>query len=115
MTSNSNNLAAKSTASTVLPTEIDLPLPDGSFISVKATPSKVISKAMSESHPELKTWTVIGADDPEVTGVVDFTTNGFSGMLMMPDGDTIFIDPDKDQAGDIYKSFSKKESKRNHC
>jgi len=27
---------------------------------------------------------------------------------MMPDKDVIFIDPDKDQSGDVYKSFSKK-------
>lgn len=96
-------------AKTLLP-EISLPLPDGTFILMTATPSKIISTEMSESYPELKTWNVVGVDDTNITGVIDFTNNGFSGMLMMPDGDTVFIDPDKDIAGDSYKSFSKREN-----
>lgn len=90
--------------------EITLPLPDGGFINVTATPSQVISDEMAEAHPEIKTWKVKGVDNPEITGVVDFTSNGFHGMIMMPDGDVVFIDPDKDQEGDIYSSISKKEN-----
>jgi len=105
-----SGIAAKSTVANPPSSEINLPLPDGTSIRVKATPSKVMTAAMAESYPELKTWTVTGIDDPEITGVIDFTTNGFHGMLMMPDGDIIYIDPDKTQAGDVYNSFSKKEN-----
>ena len=100
-------IAAKATS---FLNEIKLPLPDGSFINVKAAPSQVITKEMAEAYPELKTWKVTGIDNPEITGVIDFTSNGFHGMLMMPDGDVVFIDPEKNQSGDIYTSISKKEN-----
>ncbi|MEH6457366.1 MAG: reprolysin-like metallopeptidase, partial [Cocleimonas sp.] len=102
--------AAKATISSPLTSEISLPLPDGSMLRVHATPSLVISAEAAEAHPELKTWSVRGIDDPDISGVIDFTANGFHGMLLMPDGDTIFIDPDKKQSGDVYNSFSKQEN-----
>lgn len=95
---------------TTIKSQIDLPLPDQSLLRVVATPSRVMTPEMSESYPELKTWTVTGVDNPDIKGTIDFTTNGFHGMLMMPDGDTIFIDPDKDQAEGVYKSFSKTDN-----
>ena len=102
--------AAKGVTSNLPTSEVNLPLPDGSMLKVQAIPSKVITDSMAEAHPEIKTWNVRGIDDPDITGVIDFTSKGFHGMLMMPDGDTIFIDPDKQQAGDVYNSFSKKEN-----
>ena len=103
----SSGIAAKTIPANI---EINLPLPNGDLVRVKATPSKVISATMAEAYPDLKTWTIIGLDNPEISGVIDFTNNGFHGMLLMPDGDTIFIDPDKDLAGDVYTSFSKLEN-----
>ena len=102
--------AAKGMISKLPSAEIELPLPDGSMLKVNATPSQVITQSMAEAHPEIKTWNVSGINDPDIKGVIDFTSNGFHGMLMMPDGDTIFIDPDKNYAGDVYNSFSKKEN-----
>lgn len=114
ISNNSNIISSKKIAARAILTtnEISLPLPDGSFVNVTATPSQVISDEMAQAHPEIKTWKVMGVDNPEVTGVVDFTSKGFHGMLMMPDGDLVFIDPDKKQSGDIYNSISKKENAR---
>lgn len=104
------DVSAKKIASKTIYPEIKLPLPDGSFVRVKAIITNVISPAMAEAHPEIKTWSVTGIDNPKINGVIDFTSNGFHGMLLMPDGDTIFIDPDTQLAGDVYNSFSKKEN-----
>ena len=108
--SNSNSSKKIAARTISINNEISLPLPDGSFVNVLATPSQVITVEMAEAHPEIKTWKIKGVDNPEINGVVDFTSNGFHGMLMMPDGDVIFIDPDKKQSGDIYTSISKKEN-----
>ena len=90
--------------------EIDLPLPNGGFVRVKATDSPILSPEMSERYPDIRTWSVVGVDDPAITGRIDFTIKGFHGMLTLADGDTVYIDPDDEQAGNIYRSFSKQEN-----
>ena len=93
-------------------TEVDLPLPNGGFIRVSATPSSILSPELTEQYPEIKTWQVQGLDDAAITGRLDFTAKGFHGMLSMPDGDTVFIDPDKSGASHLYQSLSKRENQR---
>ncbi len=89
--------------------EIDLPLPNGEFVRVKAMDSSVLSEELSLSHPDIKTWRVVGVDDPAISGRIDFTEKGFHGMLVMSDGETIFIDPDQSQSN-TYHSLSKREN-----
>jgi hypothetical protein len=69
-----------------------------------------LSAELTASHPDIKTWRVVGVDDPSITGRIDFTTKGFHGMLVLADGETIFIDPDKDETTNIYHSLSKLEN-----
>jgi len=87
--------------------EIDLPLPDGSFVRVQAIESSMLSAEMEERYPDIKTWRVVGIDNPAITGRIDFTSNGFHGMLTLASGDTIYIDPDKSHSGNVYNSLSK--------
>ncbi|MCF6191198.1 MAG: DUF5011 domain-containing protein [Cocleimonas sp.] len=89
--------------------EVDLPLPNGKFVRVKAIDSSVLSEELALTHPEIKTWRVVGVDDPAISGRIDFTEKGFHGMLVMEDGETIFIDPDQSQ-GNIYHSLSKRKN-----
>ena len=103
---NKSQLAAKS----VNQIELNLPLPNGDFVRVSATDSPILSPEMAEQHPDIKTWKVAGIDDPAITGRIDFTLNGFHAMLTMADGDTVFIDPDEEQGGNVYNSLSKKEN-----
>ena len=103
---NKSQLAAKS----VNQIELSLPLPNGDFVRVSATDSPILSPEMAERYPDIKTWKVKGVDDPAISGRVDFTQNGFHAMLNMADGDTVFIDPDENQSGNVYNSLSKKEN-----
>ncbi len=89
--------------------EIDLPLPNGEFVRLQVVDSPVLSEELALSHPEIKTWRVVGVDDPAISGRMDFTEKGFHGMLIMADGETIFIDPDKSQSN-TYHSLSKREN-----
>ena len=91
--------------------EVELPLPDGGFIRLKAIESPMLSPEIAEQYPEIKTWKVQGVDDPLVTGRLDFTMKGFHGMLTLPNGDIIYIDPDKNNiSNSLYHSLSKKEN-----
>ncbi len=90
--------------------EIDLPLPNGKFVRVRAIDSPILSIELATSYPDIKTWRVIGVDDAAISGRIDFTANGFHGMLVLADGETIFIDPDKSSASNVYHSVSKRDN-----
>jgi len=90
--------------------EINLPLPDGEFVLLKVYDSPILSPAIAEQYPDIKTWRVQGVDNPKITGRLDFTSKGFHGMLNMPDGDIVYIDPDKNSGSDLYFSLSKSEN-----
>ena len=99
------SLNAKSAA-----TEIDLPLPNGGFARVRVIESPILSPEQAKNHPEIKTWRVEGVDNPAISGRLDFTSQGFHGMLVLEDGDTVYIDPDKEQRGNLYHSLSKRDN-----
>jgi hypothetical protein len=119
--SSQSSLSAKTTnnSATTNANSISLPLPDGSNIDVNITPNTVMSYALAQQFPEIKTWKVSDISG-DISGVVDFTPQGFRGMLLMPDGDRVFIQPDlenttmalKDLSAQArYISFSQKQNK----
>ncbi len=105
-----SSLSARPTQATSVEPSIDLPLPNGDFVRVKASLSAILSPEMALKYPEIKTWQVVGVDDPAITGRLDFTSKGFHGMLIMPDGDTVYIDPQKGSADSLYQSLRKSEN-----
>lgn len=96
---------------------IVLPLPDGSEVTFKMTPNTVMPEALSQKFPDIKTWKVSSVDG-DITGVIDFTHHGFHGMLFMPNGDRVFIEPNVDASisdrelseQGSYISFSQKQN-----
>ena len=105
-----NNQLSSRTINPAPKVEIDLPLPNGDFVRVKVIDSPILSPEMTARYPDIRTWKVVGVDDPAITGRIDFTTKGFHGMLTLADGDTVYIDPDSEQTGNIYHSLSKREN-----
>jgi hypothetical protein len=98
---------------------IDLPLPDKSMLSVIATEYLMMEKPLADKFPQLKTWKVQAANGKNIHGRIDFTAAGFHAMLVLENGDTIFIDPDntttKTQLASLnverlYNSFSKQKN-----
>lgn len=89
---------------------ISLPLPDGSFASLRVTPTEVLAPEVAALHPEIQTWKVIGTDGKVVSGVIDLNSNGFHAMLDLPNGDTVFIDPQEIEGLREYASFSKRSN-----
>jgi hypothetical protein len=99
-----NSLAAARTSTQTL----QLPLPDGSFAEVAATPTEIFSPDVAAANPDIHTWKVIGTDGKTLTGVLDFTPLGFHAMLDMANGDTLFIEPQSTGENRQYASFSKR-------
>jgi hypothetical protein len=93
-------------AQAALPT-LSLPLPDGGFAQVTATPSEVLAPEIAAQHPDIQTWKVVGTDGKVISGVLDITPQGFHAMLDMANGDTLFIDPQANGTTRQYRSFRK--------
>ncbi|WP_299876628.1 reprolysin-like metallopeptidase [uncultured Cocleimonas sp.] len=93
-----------------------LPLPDGTEVEVIATETAVLAPELAQQFPEIKTWRVTGVNQ-KISGRIDFTSLGFHAMLIMPNGDSVFIEPDDNKKGERvtssaakYLSFSKHEN-----
>jgi len=98
---------------------IDLPLPDGSMLSVIATEYLMMEQVLADKFPQLKTWKVQAANGKNIQGRIDFTATGFHAMLVLENGDIVFIDPDKSttkvqlaslNVERLYNSFSKQKN-----
>lgn len=89
----------------------DMPLPDGGFAEVVVAPTEILAPEVAADHPDIHTWKVTGTDGKVMTGVIDMTPAGFHAMLDMPDGDTVFIDPQDNGATRHYVSFSKRSNR----
>ncbi|HKC67459.1 MAG TPA: zinc-dependent metalloprotease family protein, partial [Bacteroidia bacterium] len=74
------------------PAIIELPMPDGSLKKFRVVQSPVMAPELAAQFPNIKTFNVIGIDEPGISGKLDWTEMGFHAMLRRPGGD-IFIDP----------------------
>lgn len=71
---------------------VSLPLPNGSIQRFYVVESPIMSDGMSAAHPDIKTFSVKGLDDPYASGKLDWSDFGFHAMVRSPRGD-FFIDP----------------------
>ena len=56
---------------------ISIPAPDGGFERFAVVESPVMEPGLAAAHPELKTYTARGLDDPSATARLDLTPVGF--------------------------------------
>jgi hypothetical protein len=90
---------------------IDLPLADGNFITVEVFYSPVLSDELAQQFPDIKTFSMIGVDNPSITGRLDFTSTGFHAMINTEEG-VIYINPEANYTTateNTYRAFAKKQ------
>ncbi|HMT94275.1 reprolysin-like metallopeptidase [uncultured Thiothrix sp.] len=90
--------------------ELSLPLPDGHFIKVNAVPVTVIANQAAKASPDFRTWRIQGINDPLVTGIIDSSSSGFHGMIILSNGETVLINPIQDKKTRKYISFSERST-----
>jgi len=71
---------------------VELPMPDGNFRNFKAWQDPMLPDELAAKYPDIKTFTIVAADDARVTGKLDFTLFGFHAMVLDADN-TYMIDP----------------------
>ena len=87
-------------------TIVQLPMPDGSLKQFRVVQSPVMAPELAAQFPNIKTFNVVGIDEPGVYGKLDWTEMGFHAMLRRAGGD-IFIDPYSRSNNTDYISYYK--------
>lgn len=105
-----DNIQARSAS---LPT-IELPLPDGSNVTLSLESTNILPLALAKKFTGIKTYKVAEANGDIISGRVDFTELGFHAMLQTFDGQTLFIDPTNKDTTENYLSYRKTEQ-TNHA
>lgn len=89
--------------------KLSLPLPTSGFAKVQLIPVETLSPVVAAQFPDWQTWQIKGLDGQVVSGRAELTALGFTAMLVMQNGDTLFIDPTTatTAAERSYRSLSK--------
>lgn len=92
---------------------LSLPLPTGGFTKVQLIPVETLSPIIAAQFPTWQTWQIKGLDGQVISGRAELTALGFTAMLIMQNGDTLFIDPTTatpKAAERSYRSLSKQSN-----
>jgi hypothetical protein len=93
--------------------QLEIPMPNGELALFKLREFPVMAPELAAKYPGIKTYRVVGVDDPHATGVIDITPLGFHGMISTSEG-RVFIDPQDFRLQDhIYRTrFARHETRK---
>lgn len=93
------------------PTELMLPMPDGTFSRFSVWNSPIMEPELAAKYPQFQTYVVQGIDDPTAYGRIDTTHKGFHGLLWTQAG-LVYIDPLSQQDAIHHISYYKHDVNR---
>jgi len=85
---------------------ISLPMPDGSTQKFSITETQMLAPELASKLPDVRTFTAQGIDDATATAYLDWTMQGFHGMILSANG-TAFIDPYSTGNNTFYIAYYK--------
>ncbi len=100
---------------------LSVPLPSKEMIDLIITETSVMAPALAAKFPQIKTYEAVVVGRPSVVGVVGVNSDGFHGMLLMENGQRLFIDQRSNSDGDVYyisyydRDYRPANKKRTEC
>ncbi|MFT3678699.1 MAG: M12 family metallo-peptidase [Ferruginibacter sp.] len=93
---------------------MEIPMPDGNIAKFHIWETSIMEPELAAAHPNIKTYSGQGIDDPTATLNADWTEFGFHAMILSPVAGNVFIDPYDASTKTNYISYFKKDfSKEN--
>jgi Metallo-peptidase family M12/Secretion system C-terminal sorting domain len=90
-------------------TQIELPLPDGTFELFAVTESPIMEAPLAAKYPGIKTYLLQGITHATASGRMDVTYLGFHAMILNDDA-TFFIDPVNRNTTSFYQVYYKSDA-----
>jgi hypothetical protein len=87
------------------PAVVSLPGPDGRFQRFALARSAIMSPGLARKHPEIRTYSGVGIDDPGATIAADLSPIGFHASVRSPNGGW-YIDPYLRNNPGFYVSYT---------
>src|SRR3954469_21763906 len=87
---------------------IALPAPSGRLQRFELVESPVVEAGLAAAHPEIKTFSGTGIDDPDATLRADVTPIGFHPLVRSPKG-SWYVDPYYHLDDSVYASYYTKD------
>ncbi|MCC7216517.1 MAG: Ig-like domain repeat protein [Burkholderiales bacterium] len=87
------------------PVIVALPMPDGGVARFSIVETEVMAPELAAKFPEIRTWAGQGIDDPAETVRLDWTPQGFHGMVLSAARGRVFIDPQSRGDTTTYMSY----------
>lgn len=84
--------------------EVTIPLPEGTYVTVKVVKSSIMSEKLAAKFPEIKSYEVV--EHNSISGRIDINPSGFYAMIISGN-ETYFVNP-IEKNGSEYVSFNKK-------
>ncbi|MBC7889475.1 MAG: proprotein convertase P-domain-containing protein [Ferruginibacter sp.] len=89
-----------------------VPMPNGTMAKFHVWESAAMAPILAAAHPNIRTFTGQGIDDPTATIKFDWTKFGFHAMILSPLTGSVFIDPFDQQTVTNYISYYKADYKK---
>ncbi len=86
---------------------IEMPFPNGKVEQFSVESSSVMSPALAEKYPQIKTFKIRGVDEPHSSGRITLSHKGFKAVINASSG-THFLQPEGENT---YKAFSRKSTR----
>lgn len=96
--------------------QLELPLPNGSYIAVSVQAVQTLSSELQQQFPNIRTYKLFSADDVKqatVSGRLELSPYGFRAMLQTATGKMVYIDPVESLGQGIYRSYWANTSNNN--
>lgn len=88
---------------------VDLPLPDGRFVTFKLTRSNVMSPELAQKYPSIRTFDGVQLGNPNNRGSFDISPKGFHGVFSIG-GEKVYVDPVARNNKSLYHSYFRRDA-----
>ncbi|MBK9017251.1 MAG: hypothetical protein IPM82_26125 [Saprospiraceae bacterium] len=85
---------------------VHLPMPDGSFEEFAIVEAPLMHPDLAARYREIRTFSGQGVTNPAAAAYLDWTPQGFHGMIIMP-GKVFYIDPYFKEDNTVYVSYDR--------
>ncbi len=89
-------------------TRIELPMPDGTIEVFNIVEAPLMHPDLAARYPEIRTFSGQGITNPSAAAYLDWTPQGFHGMIIMP-GQVLYIDPYFKNDNSFYVSYNRED------